>query len=108
MKTKLLWLFLMFLSVSFNSFGQEGVPAEATLPSNQSSEISTSNDDKPSLLEHELKIVKKDSSQMKSYPALKHKADQNRPSSGKEEDALSFNFLYYIIQKFKISDLIDD
>ena len=24
-----------------------------------------------------------------------------------EEDALSFNFLYYMIQKFKLSDLID-
>jgi hypothetical protein len=25
----------------------------------------------------------------------------------KEDDALSFNFLYYMIQKFKLSDLID-
>jgi hypothetical protein len=35
-------------------------------------------------------------------------ADQAKPFSNKEEDALSFNFLYYIIQKFKISDLVDD
>ena len=34
--------------------------------------------------------------------------DQAKPSSNKEEDALSFNFLYYIIHKFKISDLVDD
>lgn len=25
----------------------------------------------------------------------------------KEDDALSFNFLYYIIQKYKISDIVD-
>ncbi|NJN40991.1 MAG: hypothetical protein HC811_00795 [Flammeovirgaceae bacterium] len=30
-----------------------------------------------------------------------------KPDSGKEEDALSFNFLYYIIQKYKFSDIID-
>jgi len=29
-------------------------------------------------------------------------------SANKEDDALSFNFLYYIIQKFKISDLVDE
>jgi hypothetical protein len=34
--------------------------------------------------------------------------DRSKPSSTKEEDALTFNFLYYIIQKFKISDLVDD
>jgi hypothetical protein len=26
----------------------------------------------------------------------------------KEDHALSFNFLYYIIQKYKISDIVDD
>jgi len=31
----------------------------------------------------------------------------NKPDSGKEEDALSFNFLYYIIQKYKFSDILD-
>lgn len=31
---------------------------------------------------------------------------ENRKEKG-EEDALSFNFLYYMIQKFKLSDLID-
>ena len=39
----------------------------------------------------------------------KKPADSGKPS-GKpknEEDPLSFNFLYYIIQKFKVSDLID-
>jgi hypothetical protein len=34
---------------------------------------------------------------------------EQKPAGAKEDDdALSFNFLYYIIQKFKISDLIDE
>jgi len=34
---------------------------------------------------------------------------QIKPSANeKEEDPLSFNFLYFIIQKFKISDIVDD
>jgi hypothetical protein len=35
----------------------------------------------------------------------KSKTDKTNPD--KEEDAMSFNFLYYIIQKFKISDIVD-
>jgi len=29
------------------------------------------------------------------------------PAAKSEDDALSFNFLYYIIQKFKISDIVE-
>lgn len=29
------------------------------------------------------------------------------PAAKNEDDALSFNFLYYIIQKFKISDIVE-
>jgi hypothetical protein len=36
----------------------------------------------------------------------KSKSDKAHPE--KEEDALSFNFLYYIIGKFKISDILDE
>ncbi len=36
----------------------------------------------------------------------KSKSDKAHPDK-EEEDALSFNFLYYIIQKFKISDIVD-
>ena len=32
---------------------------------------------------------------------------KNNRREKEEEDALSFNFLYYMIQKFKLSDLID-
>lgn len=42
-------------------------------------------------------------------PVTKSKSAEHKSFTGKDEDdALSFNFLYYIIQKFKISDLIDE
>lgn len=45
-------------------------------------------------------------------PVVKPKpksGESNTPTKPgtKEEDALSFNFLYYIIQKFKISDIVE-
>jgi hypothetical protein len=41
------------------------------------------------------------------------KQEQQKPSSNPtndktQEDPLSFNFLYFIIQKFKFSDIVDD
>jgi len=42
------------------------------------------------------------------------KQEQQKPSSSNptndktQEDPLSFNFLYFIIQKFKFSDIVDD
>lgn len=34
-------------------------------------------------------------------------ADKNNDESEKEDSILSFNFLYYIFQKFKLSDIVD-
>jgi hypothetical protein len=38
---------------------------------------------------------------------IKPDAQKGNRKEKEEEDALSFNFLYYMIQKFKLSDLID-
>ena len=76
------------------------------------------NDDKPLLTEHDSKSKgpTRDSIASHNRPvstvstSSKAKSpDHNKAVNSKEEDdALSFNFLYYIIQKFKISDLIDE
>jgi hypothetical protein len=43
-----------------------------------------------------------------SSPVKTAKPDAHRTLREKEEaDALSFNFLYYFLQKFKMSDLVD-
>ncbi|MCB0486861.1 MAG: hypothetical protein KDC99_00195 [Cyclobacteriaceae bacterium] len=39
--------------------------------------------------------------------ASKNKNNKKATAEKKEDDALSFNFLYYIIQKYKISDIVD-
>jgi hypothetical protein len=76
------------------------------------------NEDRTIVFDHESKVKNgpRDSVQLHAKPvsatvapAKSKPSDHTRPSNGKEEDdALSFNFLYYIIQKFKISDLIDN
>ena len=42
-----------------------------------------------------------------AFQASKNKTTKKVTSDKKEDDALSFNFLYYIIQKYKISDIVD-
>lgn len=42
-----------------------------------------------------------------SVSPTKAKANRKSYNEKKEEDPLSFNFLYYIIQKYKISDIVD-
>lgn len=81
--------------------------ANETKDLNQSQET---NDDKALMPEHDSRARVRDSVHQRSgAPATKVKSsDQTKPSSTKEDDVLSFNFLYYIIQKFKISDLIDE
>lgn len=53
--------------------------------------------------------VVRDTVHQSSRPMIKTKPEQPKESQkGKNEgDALNFNFLYYMIQKFKLSDLVD-
>lgn len=50
------------------------------------------------------KNIQRDSTSINS---AKPKANRKSYNEKKEEDPLSFNFLYYIIQKYKISDIVD-
>lgn len=57
-------------------------------------------------------LLEPDSKQM---PAINNKETIGKTPKGKdaknekeEDDALGFNFLYYIIQKFKIGDIVDN
>ena len=52
------------------------------------------------------KEVVHDSVSIKPNPIGRGKADAATKAKP-EEDALSFNFLYFIIQKFKVSDIVD-
>ncbi len=52
------------------------------------------------------KEVVHDSVAIKPNPIGRGKADAANKAKP-EEEALSFNFLYFIIQKFKVSDIVD-
>jgi len=103
MKVKILQLTTAFFLVggallSVSAYAQhEGLPPGASQDPNHLEYSLT--DDKPLLLDHDSKS---------KGPTRDSIATHNKPLNGEDEDALSFNFLYYIIQKFKISDLIDE
>ena len=68
-------------------------------------------EDKTLIYDHpsHLSIARDSSRAALTVPAkvLKQDTPKNGRKEKDEEDALSFNFLYYMIQKFKMSDLID-
>lgn len=49
----------------------------------------------------------KDSTLIKSVPITIAKTEPSSNSTKPEEETLSFNFLYFIIQKFKVTDIVD-
>jgi hypothetical protein len=122
MKVKILHLTTAFFLacgalMSISAIAQrEGLsPGELQDPSHLEYNL---NDDKPLLTEHDSKSKgpTRDSIASHNRPVVSTGAsaklkstEHNKSVNSKEEDdALSFNFLYYIIQKFKISDLIDE
>ncbi len=108
MKINFALLIIALSLLSFMAMAQVDDIPNSEIPSLSHIMETTINEDKPLLFEPEFKNAKRDSIKSSSTTPSKLKADLNKPSSGKEDDALSFNFLYYIIQKFKISDLVDN
>ena len=121
MKVKILQLTTAFFLIggallSVSAYAQhEGLPPGASQDPNHLEYSLT--DDKPLLLDHDSKSKgpTRDSIATHNKPvstittsAKAKSPEHNKPLNGEDEDALSFNFLYYIIQKFKISDLIDE
>ena len=103
------------LSTSANAQHEGLSPNESQDPNHLEYNLT---DDKPLLLEHDSKLKgpTRDSIAPRNRPvstvtpSAKAKSSEHNKSltSKEEDDALSFNFLYYIIQKFKISDLVDE
>lgn len=94
---------------------QEGTPDNEIPDVINNPELNLS-EDKTLLFEPERTVISEKSTQNKEQivPAHtknnKQKLGDSTPkqtSRNPEEDALSFNFLYYIIQKFKISDIVE-
>ena len=102
--------------LSVDSFAQdEGLPSYELQDANNQ-ELNYNDEDKTLIFEPDVKSAKQ-------TPSESHQGTTIVPSKGKNldsgkqassnantkegEDALSFNFLYYIIQKYKGSDIVD-
>lgn len=93
---------------------QEELPATLETPDPNHREFNL-NEDKTLIYERTSShtTVVKDSVQSTPRVTPNHASKVVRPDASKNnskdayDDALSFNFLYYMLQKFKLSDLID-
>jgi hypothetical protein len=109
-----LLLVLIFMSLTVATVST--VSAQEGVPYNEIPEIAPNSidpnlrEEKPLIYEPESKSIAKD---QPTNSSISTKAKSKNPEPTKavgtkpEEDALSFNFLYYIIQKFKISDIVE-
>jgi hypothetical protein len=109
----LVFLFALGILAGFTAQAQEDSPVnneekEIREELNNHPELNL-NEDKTLISEPDQKPSSSTSTKEATHPAKvsKTKSDKAHPEKG-EEDALSFNFLYYIIQKFKISDIVDN
>lgn len=95
--------------LSQNSFAQDGLPPQYYQePNNQELNL---NEDKALLFEqNEVRPAKSAQNFQRDTVATiisRPRSSKKTATDKKEDDALSFNFLYYIIQKYKISDIVD-
>jgi hypothetical protein len=104
--------FLLMTVAFFSASAQEGIPNNEIPDPNFHPELS---EEKPLLFEPERStsnteksLQTKDQSNSPSKGVKAKAGDASKhPAAKTEDDALSFNFLYYIIQKFKISDIVE-
>jgi len=104
-------IFIVTVSAVSTAIAQEGVL-------NETPELSPNYPD-PSLLEEKPLLYEpdgkssfqKEQTLINQSPSIKSKGKNSESTkmghNKTEEDALSFNFLYYIIQEFKISDIVE-
>jgi flagellar motor protein MotB len=102
--------FILTISAVSSASAQDGAPVNE-YPELSPLQDPTVKEDKPLLYEPEGKSTQKEQTVNTTTSSSKPKAktaEQTKTTASKnEEDALSFNFLYYIIQKFKASDIVD-
>jgi hypothetical protein len=116
MRSKLIFSFALFLALgAYTSTAvaqEEGQSTSGIQELNSHPDLNL-NEDKTLISDADAKTVKAQPGNKEvNNPAAtnaKAKTDaQNKATEKTEEDPLSFNFLYFIIQKFKISDIVDD
>ena len=115
MNSKLPYILTVFTAGCMTLLSQEAVAQDGGYPSHNFQEPSYQelnlNEDKSLIYDvnennrsSRATVTYRDSVAIK---AAKARVSKKPSDDKKEEDALSFNFLYYIIQKYKISDIVD-
>jgi hypothetical protein len=103
--------------LSLPVFAQEESQGNAEIQELSSHQELNLNDDKTLIMDADAKPTKvtpivRDTPSASQGNNAKKPEQQQKPSGSSgdktQEDPLSFNFLYYIIQKFKISDIVDN
>ena len=109
---------MLFLLVSLTSRAQDGGRTSNELQDVNHQELNLNDEDKTLIYEHDAKSGKNTPNESHQNPAIApaktkvseaHKATpvSNNSNTKEGDDALSFNFLFYIIQKYKFSDIVD-
>lgn len=113
MKLKPLYFIVFFGFVFLNSsttFGQESSsnPLE-NIESVKAQQYTEGHDNVKNVTSSSYRSTSSDTTYLNLQVAQEEEAREAQSSEAKEneEDVLSFNFLYYIIQKFKMSDIVD-
>ncbi|HEV8512578.1 MAG TPA: hypothetical protein VGQ59_04860 [Cyclobacteriaceae bacterium] len=120
MQVKLKFSLVLFLATSLAGLkaiaqddGQPVQSVQEVQELNQQHPELNLNDDKTLLMDADVK-ASKNQNQPNTHDAgnaNRNKSDGSTkpsPNDKTEEDPLSFNFIYFIIQKFKTSDIVDD
>ncbi len=110
--SQLLALITIVIAVSAanSAYAQEGSPNNETPEINPFLTDPNTREEKSLIYEPEGKANSQKDQPVISPSTIKTKgktSESSKTNTKTEEDALSFNFLYYIIQKFKISDIVD-
>jgi hypothetical protein len=101
---------ILLVMVIFDANAQEGTPNNEIPDIIFNQELQ---EEKPFLYEPSTSTEKNAQSKellistSKTAKSKSGEGSKNPALKPEEEDALSFNFLYYIIQKFKISDIVE-
>jgi hypothetical protein len=108
----LIFLFALGILAGFTAHAQEVDPVnndEKEIKEELSSHPELNlNEDKTLIVEPEQKSTLNHPVSKETTPSAKTTKPKSNPEKDEDEDALSFNFLYYIIQKFKYSDIVDN
>lgn len=97
----------LMITVAYNASAQDDVPVPGPSTQNIFNQDPTVYDEKPLMMEQDQRYNKApiDTLQHRTV-APSAKPTSKDPKKQAEGDPLNFNFLYYIIQKFKASELM--